>query len=65
MRKHTTQAEIFRINKLLRSGVTEVGEIQEQVFIHATSIERIITKFNKENKPAKKSKKKAVVDPLS
>ncbi len=72
MRTHTTQAEVFRILKLLRSGVTEIGEIQKEVFIHEASIQRVVDKWEnekdsvKEDKPAKKKpKKKAAVDPLS
>lgn len=78
MRKHTTQAEIHRINKLLRAGVTEVAEIQAEVFVHAECIERIITKFENQKaaaaaaaepaepaKPTRKKVKKAAVDPLT
>lgn len=65
MRKHTTQAEILRIQKLLRAGVTDIGAIQKQVFIHADSIQAVKDVFDKQNKPVKKPKKKAAVDPLS
>ena len=66
MRKHTTQAEILRIQKFLRTGVTDVEEIQKQVFIHADSIQAVKTKWENQNKKtAKPKKRKAAVDPLS
>lgn len=76
MRKHMTQAEILRIEKLLRSGVTDIAEIQTEVFVHAECIQQVITKFENTaardaaaeggGKPApKRRRKKAAVDPLS
>ena len=66
LRKHMTQAEMSRINKLLRSGVTDIGEIQSEVFIHSACIQNVIDVYNKQN-PVKKSRKKAApaVDPLT
>jgi len=65
MRTHTTQGEILRIQKLLRNGITEVEDIQKQVFIHASSIQKIVDLWKDQNKKTGKPKKKAVVDPLS
>lgn len=48
MRTHMTQAEILRINKLLRAGVTDIEEIQKEVFIHADNINQVIRKFKKQ-----------------
>lgn len=67
LRTHMTQSEILRVNKLLRSGVTKIEEIQTEVFVHATKIQKVIDVYNNQN-PKKKSRKKAApaeVDPLS
>lgn len=48
MRTHMTQGEILRIYKLLRSGVTEVEEIQKEVFVDADIIKQVIRKFKKQ-----------------
>lgn len=65
LRTHMTQAEILRVNKLLRAGVTEIAEIQTEVFVHATKIQKVIDVYIKQN-PKKKSRKKAAeVDPLT
>ena len=65
MRKHMTQAEVLRTERLLRSGVTELAELQKEVFVHAECLERVVTKFNNANAPKKKPRRKAAVDPLS
>ena len=78
MRKHITQAEILRIEKLLRSGVNKLDEIQAIVFVHSDCIKAVAKKYSntqkrlkKEAADAKKAAKDApkeedsAVDPLS
>ena len=73
MRKHITQAEILRIEKCLRGGITDKAEIQKIVFVHEACIDQVINKFNNQpgNAPAEEASKpkrrsrKAAVDPLS
>ena len=70
MRKHITQAEILRIKKLVRAGVTDRAEIQASVFVHSDCIDRVLSVIADAEKPKKAAPKKkatpkAVVDPLS
>ena len=79
MRKHMTQAELLRIERLIRSGVTDPAEIQEQVMVHAECIQQVLTKSEntaarnaaaeggEKPTPRRRRKKSAAaeVDPLS
>ena len=71
MRKHITQAEILRIKKLVRSGVTDRAEIQASVFVHSDCIDAVLASVKRDEgkgkkaAPKKKATPKAVVDPLS
>jgi len=65
MRKHITQAEILRIEKLLREGVTDKAMIQGIVFVHEDCIDQVVAKFNKTNpkaKPKAVAKKETAAD---
>jgi len=72
MRKHITQAQILKIEKLLNAGITDRAEIQSQVYVHSECIDRSIAvheaRIAAAKKPATKKRaapKKVVVDPLS
>jgi len=65
MRKHMTNSESLRIMKLLRNGVTDMAEIQSQVFVHADCIKQVALKFKKQTTPKRGSKKKEEVDPIT
>jgi hypothetical protein len=76
MRKHITQAEVLRIEKLLNNGVTDMAEIQTVVFVHSACIQQVVDKFNNQSgaavaeapvdaPPKRRRKKAAPVDPLS
>lgn len=77
MRKHMTNGDKLRIIKLLRSGVTEMEEIQKVVFIHEDRIKEVAKAYKDEiqagqkeakaaaAKAAKEAKAKKDVDPIS
>jgi hypothetical protein len=71
MRKHMTHAEQLRIKKLLKEGVTDIAQIQQEVFIHASCIQGVIDHYGvpagEASAAPKRRRKKVVaeVDPLS
>lgn len=59
MKQHMTQRELIKTRKLIEAGVTDIEEIQTQVFCHADKIKEVLSQYDIEiPKPAPKPKKK-------